>query len=255
MGRLDEALEALGQARDILSSLEAEDPSKLPSNLTWSLQGIGEVLLVKGDSAGALRTFSDELAIAEAWAGRNPDNPRGRRRIARAHRDMGKALLAAGRPSEALDHLHKAEAIDGAPAKDQPHGPLSPAGLADDLWRIGLALRDLGDNDASATAARRAIGLFEGLPSPKSSDLYAFACARAALSGLAGRAGSGVSPVEGRAEADKAMALLLRVVADGEGYPGRIRTEHAFRPLHTRPDFQLLLMDRSMPADPFAPGA
>ena len=251
-GKLDEALEAFGQARDIMRVLQSEDPSRIPNTLIVSIESIGLNLQVKGDPAGAMRAFGDELAVAEAWAGHYPDNPHGRILVAAAHRDIGKALLAAGRPSQAFDHLRKAEAMHESLAKDQPNAPVSPSGLADELSRIGLALRDLGDAAGAAAAVRRAIGRFEGLPSPESSDLYAFACARATLAALAGQAGSGVLAAEGRAEADKAMALLRKAVDEGYRNPGAYRTESALNPLRGRDDFRLLTMDLAFPFDPFA---
>jgi serine/threonine-protein kinase len=253
-GKLDEALEAFGQARDIMRVLLSEDPSRIPNNLLGCLERIGLNLQVKGDTAGALRTFGDALAVAEAWAGHYPDNPHGRIVVAEAHRNIGKALLAAGRPSEALDQLRKAEAIHGSLAKDQPNAPVSTGGVADELSRIGLALRDLGDAAGAAAAVRRAIARFEGLRSPESSDLYAFACARATLSSLADRAGSGVLAAEGRAEADKAMALLRKAAYEGYRNPAAsaYRTESALNPLRGRDDFRLLMMDLAFPFDPIA---
>jgi hypothetical protein len=48
------------------------------------------------------------------------------------------------------------------------------------------------------------------------------------------------------------MDLLRRAV--GMGYRSRdaFRTEAALGPLRSRDDFQLLMMDLAMPADPFA---
>ena len=192
------------------------------------------------------------MAYAEAWARRYPENPKGRLGVAAAHRDLGKALMALHRPSEAIDHLRNAEAIDGAPATTPGDAPLSAFGLADDLWQCGQGLRDMGDIAGAAAATRRSIVLFNGLASPDSSALYAFACARAALAGLAGRASSGVSTDEGLAEADKSIGLLVRAVADGERYPSRLQTEPAFDPLRNRPDFRLLMLDLAFPAQPFA---
>ena len=251
MGRVDNALQAYQEARDILRTLQVEDPSRRPNNLVDSFRRIGLILLEKGDAAGAMRHFQEELACVEAWAGRNPENPMGPRLVAGAYRDIGKALIGASRPAEALTQLRKAQTIDAAPAKESANAPFSAAGLADDLWRIGLALSKLGDAAGAAAMVRRAIGQFEGLPSPDSADPYAFACARATLSALAGRAGSDVSAEEGRVEADRAMTLLRLAIDNGEFYPGRLQAEPALEPLRSRLDFQVLLMDLVMPAYPF----
>jgi hypothetical protein len=63
--------------------------------------------------------------------------------------------------------------------------------------------------------------------------------------------GSGISAPEGHSEADKAMAILRRLVAEGYHAP-QLRSESSLEPLHARADFQLLLMDVAFPAEPFS---
>ena len=75
---------------------------------------------------------------------------------------------------------------------------------------------------------------------------------RAALAGLAGREGSDVSAAEAASEAETAMALLHKAIAMGYRSLDAFRTEDALDPLRGRDDFQLLMMDLAMPADPFA---
>jgi hypothetical protein len=71
------------------------------------------------------------------------------------------------------------------------------------------------------------------------------------LAGLGAEAGSGLSSTEGAAEADRAMAVLKRLVA--EGYrDATIRTDPDLGLLRSRPEFQVLMMDLAMPAEPFA---
>ena len=68
------------------------------------------------------------------------------------------------------------------------------------------------------------------------------ACAHAALAGLAGQDGAGVSAAEGKAHADQAMALLRKAV-DGFRFITVIRTEGALDPLREREDFKKLLTE------------
>jgi hypothetical protein len=81
---------------------------------------------------------------------------------------------------------------------------------------------------------------------------YCFACYHALLGGLAAEPGSGLTPAEGRAQADRAMAALRRAVDGGLRDLASIRTDSDLKALGDRPDFQLLLMDLAMPAEPFA---
>ena len=78
------------------------------------------------------------------------------------------------------------------------------------------------------------------------------ACCRAALSGLAGRAGSGVSAGEATSEADAAMSLLWEAVGMGYRNTDAYLTADALDPLRDRDDFRLLMMDLVFPAEPFA---
>jgi hypothetical protein len=50
------------------------------------------------------------------------------------------------------------------------------------------------------------------------------------------------------------MALLRQVATSGFRNPAHFRAESALDPLRGRDDFQLLMMDLAMPADPFARG-
>jgi hypothetical protein len=57
---------------------------------------------------------------------------------------------------------------------------------------------------------------------------------------------------ERREYADRAMATLRRAAAAGLIRADVLQSDLSFVPLRSRPDFQLLLMDLAMPADPFA---
>ena len=83
---------------------------------------------------------------------------------------------------------------------------------------------------------------------------FLLACCHAALAGLAGRPGLGVSTAEGADQAEKAMAVLRQAVTMGYRNPYAYRTESALDPLRNRPDFRVLMMDLVFPSKPFARG-
>jgi hypothetical protein len=74
------------------------------------------------------------------------------------------------------------------------------------------------------------------------------------LAGGYARVSAAVGVDEGRAYADRAMALLRRVVAAGGLGADDLQSDPDFVPLRARADFQELLMGLSFPADPFAGG-
>ena len=111
------------------------------------------------------------------------------------------------------------------------------------MRRRGLTLRDLGDPAGAAADVRRALRLCDGLPPRSGRDLFETACCHAALAGLAGRAGSGVSAAEGEAEAARAMEWLGRAVANGYRNTNQLRIESALDPLRDRADFKKLMAE------------
>ena len=124
--------------------------------------------------------------------------------------------------------------------------------LAYSLRRRGLVRRETGDPAGAAADARRALGLYDGLPSRSGEEWFETTCCHAALAGLAGRDGSGVPAAAAASEAEMAMALLSKAVTMGYRNADAYRTESALDPLRTRPDFQLLMMDLAFPTEPFA---
>ena len=121
------------------------------------------------------------------------------------------------------------------------------------MRRHGLALAGLDDPAGAAAEARRALKMSNGPPPRSIWNLFDTACCHAALAGLAGRAGSGVSAAEAEQGALKAIDYLRQAVAMGYRNANEIRIESALDPLRSRDDFKLLMMDVAFPTEPFAP--
>jgi hypothetical protein len=114
-------------------------------------------------------------------------------------------------------------------------------------------LTDISSSDCSPCKPACSITQRSWALPPRSDDeFFETACCHAALVGLAGRAGSGVSAAQGRAAADRAMERLRRAVATGYRNADGIRIERALDPLRGRDEFELLMMDLAMPGEPFA---
>jgi hypothetical protein len=182
----------------------------------------------------------------------NPNVPEHRHELATCSIDLSVTLRCLGRPSEARDASAAAVTLSQSLVREYPAKPYHRNRLAWSLRRHGLALRDLGDPTGAAADARRALALWDGVPR-QGPGWFETACAHAALAGLAGQPGSGVSATEAVPEADAAMALLRKAVAMGHRRSAAYRTEDALDPLRSRDDSRLLMMDLAMPAWPFAP--
>jgi hypothetical protein len=111
--------------------------------------------------------------------------------------------------------------------------------------------RSGGDPTGAARDWREAIALYEGVPDRVGEVALFEAGCHAWLSEVAGLDGSGVSPSEGPDESDRGLEILRRAVASGYRDVDLLRTDAALDPIRPREDFRMLLMDLSMPADPF----
>jgi eukaryotic-like serine/threonine-protein kinase len=124
--------------------------------------------------------------------------------------------------------------------------------LAYSTRRLGLTRLAAGDAAGAVADARRAISLYDGLPSRSAEEWYELTCCHAALAAAAGREHSGISAGEGETEAEQAISLLHTAVARGYRNTDAIARESALDAVRNRPDFKLLMMDLAMPADPLA---
>jgi serine/threonine-protein kinase len=230
----------------------SDDHPTMPSSrsdLAWSLHNLGLLLARSGRPAEAMGLYREELAIREELTAQNPDVPHYRGELANAEVDAAAAQLILGRIGESRAPARRAVAIYEDLIRVNP---LYRQGLAEALMRFGQVRRAEGDPAGAVAAWRRAVALFEGIPSPSADCRVLAAGSYAGLAGFAEVPGSGVSAVEGEAEGEKAMELLRQAVAMGLRELNWLRTENALDPLRDRPDFRLLLDDLAFPTDPFA---
>src|SRR5262249_62406426 len=152
-------------------------------------------------------------------------------------RTPGHQLLKLGRPAEALDAYGRALTLFEELINENPADKDYPPNRVRSLVGRGLARRALGDPAGAVADVRQALRLSEGLRLPEGYAAFTIACSHAALAGLAGQEGTGVSAAEGKAHADQAMALLRKAV-DGYRFIQIYRTEGALDPLREREDFK-----------------
>ena len=154
---------------------------------------------------------------------------------------LGGFLLKLGRPAEALDAYGRAFTLAEQLIKENPADKDYPTHRGRSLVGRGRARRAVGDPAGAAADVRHALRLSEGLRLPEDAA-FTIACSHAALAGLAGQEGTGVSAAEGKAHAAQAMALLRKAV-DSFGNIHDYRTEGALDPLREREDFKKLLTE------------
>ncbi len=254
MGKPAEAESEHRQAVLIRQKLVDDNPAvtEFRTNLANSFFCWGLLLLQTGKPSEAEAKYRQALAIYQKLADDNPKVPGHRDDAADTRNHLGVAFRRLGRQAEARELFDRAVAIREELVREDGETPGYRSGLADCYVNRGLARRAAADVPGAAADFRRAMGLYDALPSRTGEQWFRSAWAHAALAGLVGATGSGLSSAEAASEADAAMALLHKAVA--MGYRGHFiyRYDDALDPLRHRADFRLLLMDLAMPAEPFA---
>jgi serine/threonine-protein kinase len=254
-GKPAEAEAEYRRAMEIFEKLAADNPAVTVFRrlLATTHSNLGLLLSQMGKPAEAEPELRRAVEILEKLAADNPAVTLFRVGQSYAQNNLAGALRLLGRAAEARDGYDRAISLKERLVQENPTTTEFRFALAESLRRRGLARRDQGDAAGAAADARRALGLYEALPPRSAWEWFETACCHAALCGLAGHDGSGISADDAHAEADAAMALLRRAAAMGYRSPDAHRTEDALDPLRDRDDFRLLMMDSAFPADAFAP--
>ena len=130
--------------------------------------------------------------------------------------------------------------------------PYQQTNLAVGLRLHGIVLQKCGWPAEAVSAFREAIAVLKGLADPTPGNVYDMACCRSLIAGAAREAGSGLTAAEGRAEAEQAVEGVRRALDAGFTELSWIRTgDPDLKPIRSRPDFQLLMMDLAFPTEPF----
>ena len=252
-GKLPEAEVEYRKSMAIYQKLADRDPTVTAhrAELANNHLDLGILLSQTGRAAESEAEQRNAIALYQKLSDDNPNAPGHKVGLAGALYYLGDVLRGLGRLAEARQDYDRAIAIHEKLVKENPN-PWYRSLLAHSLRRRGLALRDLGDLTGGTADTRRALGLYDALTSRSGEEIFETACCRAALAGMAGKDGAGVSADDGKAEAALAMALLRKAVEGGFRNASAFRTESALEPFRPREDFNKLLkeLDETPPAKP-----
>jgi serine/threonine-protein kinase len=256
LGNSGHGSEGLGELRRALAieqKLADEQPAytQCRESLASTHHFIGVRFAREGQPAPALKSYRAEVAILEELMKQQPDNPGHRDWFANAANDAAGALIELGRTREARALCERALATNEARVRADAQTLYHSISLAESLMRMGQVRRAEGDLKGAALDWHRAAAMYAARAAASEARVFE-ACCHAGLAGIAGVAGSGVSVVQGAAATETAIAKLREAVALGMRDLAWLRTDSLLDPLRARPDFQSLLMDLAMPADPFA---
>ncbi len=185
------------QAKLVYQKLIDRDPTVIGfrAELANNLMDLGVLLSETGRLAESEAEHRRTIALYQKLIEENPKVPNHRVGLAGSLYYLGDVVRTLGRPAEARQDYEQAIAIHERLVKESKN-PWYRGLLAHSLRRRGLALRDLGEAAGAVADTRRALGLYDGLAARSGEEWFETACCHAALEGLAGRPGSGVSAAE-----------------------------------------------------------
>ena len=218
MGETAGAQAAWGKALAITQKLADANPNatSIQRDLANSHASIGSSLSAMGELAGARAALGQALAIQQKLADANPAEQQYRREVVDSLNNLSDLLRKARRPTEARDGYDRALAIGEPLARDNPKNTSYQAALSFSLRGRGLARLELGDIAGGTADTRRALEIWDGLPTRMGEHWFETACChrrpcRQAARGPRGLGRTGPRGLSGR-EANKAMALLNKAV-------------------------------------------
>jgi tetratricopeptide (TPR) repeat protein len=137
----------LGAAEQTLTHLVNQDPSNVAwqHDLAVSHCRVGDVLVAKGDAAGALRAYRESLAIIQRLAAADPSLAEWQHNLSASHDSVGGALLAQGDAAGAMRAYRESLAIRQRLATADPTNAVWQHDLSVSHINLGYALFKQGD--------------------------------------------------------------------------------------------------------------
>jgi tetratricopeptide (TPR) repeat protein len=115
---------------------------------------------------------------------------------------------------------------------------------------LGKANLKAGSHAEGLAMLRKSVEILE--TSEEALNVYNLACCFALASSVADPAEGPAAVERRRRDADRALTTLRRVIAMGFADASMLKSDPDLSSIRSRPEFQMLMLDLSMPADPFA---
>jgi serine/threonine protein kinase len=142
LGARSEALDSSRQALEIFRSL-ARDPTDARAHRNLAYYGIsrGDILLMSGDSAGALQSYREGQALLEGLAAADPQNAQVGVELATAYAKVAHALARKGNRSVALAMFERAIGMFEPMVQDPQHNEARDGLASSHIWMGELLAR------------------------------------------------------------------------------------------------------------------
>jgi serine/threonine-protein kinase len=254
-GRDEEAIPVLERVivgREIFLKANP-DEVRHQQQLAWVLRTQARCYVTLGRFAKARPVCQRALAVIRQTAEANPKRVDVQIELAQLYCTAGEIEANEGQLERARGYFEQAMAVHQKRVEADPSEEQSMAFVADSLRRIGTTLQASGRPAEAVAYYRRSIDILERLKKPQSADLYDAACCHSLISGAAKQVRSGLTADQGLAEAETAVAGIRRACEAGySNFYWILHRDSDLKPIRSRPDFQALVMDLAMPAEPFA---
>ena len=206
-----------------------------------------------GRSAAARSSYESAISIGERGIRAFPSDLALYEQLAYPFEGWVRFLAAQGEAAEARSACERMRAVVNT-LVEASASAFATSRRAGFLRRLGTAMGATGRAEEAVAHYRRSLAMLETEERPTPVNLYDMACCRSLIAGAATVAGSGLTAAEGRLEADRAVAGLRLALDAGYARIGWIRKDPDLDPIRSRTDFQLLMMDREFPDEPFVVG-
>jgi serine/threonine-protein kinase len=245
-GPANEALAAYERAQAVHEQLTRDYPAvaEFQVNLAWVTLNVSQTHARAGRATEALASCEKAREIFQRLSEANPSVSSYRFYLADSLCDLGDLLAEGGKWDQAVASYREALSITGKLADAHPDDPDYRYRQARALKRMGVVHQRAGRSAEAAADLRRGLQILESVSGKTSSEIervYNLACYESLLAGAAASPGSGLTPAESRAAADKAMAHLRLAIDQGLSAADLLEGDTDLDPLRQREDFKKLL--------------
>jgi tetratricopeptide (TPR) repeat protein len=249
LGRLAEAIQLHEQTiaiHDKLVKLHPRNP-RYRSDLAWCWRYLCLALVARGDSGSALELAERATAVHEELVAADDGDVEFRWRLARCLDEVGRIRARSGRPADAAYPLERSSEFYDSVARDNP----VPYRLDVARNQLNLAVQRAltGHLEEARDCIKQAEYLLERSSSVLPVLFYDLACAYSLSSGV--KIGDLPSPAIRDSCQRQAVIAVRRALAANYCDLAQIRRDPFLEPLRACNEFQLLVMDLSLPLDPF----
>jgi serine/threonine-protein kinase len=254
LGRTDEAIRAVDEAREVYETLHRDDSADLQvrGNLVTATEDSGFIRLIAGRVAEAGPFLQRATQLIDDLAAANPAVASFQSKRSAVLNDLGRWHREQGRLDEAAALQAKARSIQETLVRDHPEVNGYRWTLANVLRELGWIHRQSGEPEEARRIFERTRSLDEALPPSYADKFCELARDRALLIPLIGwkKSESELNSAE-RTErdelADAALEALQRAVQGGFRNRDHLEREPDLEAIRTREDFRKLVSSLSEP--------